>query len=396
MWKHVLMVALAGLVGSASAVELEGFIGFDTRSFWNVPAFPEQRNDLFFPSLLVQPEIRQEWNEGQDRLAFVPFFRAAPLDVERQHFDVRELSWLHSEQGWDLRAGVSRVFWGVTESQHLVDIINQTDFVEDIDQEDKLGQPMVNVNLLRDWGTVSLFVLPGFRERTFPGRRGRLRFALPVDTSDPVYESSLEEWHTDLAVRWSRAIGSWDLGIAHFWGTSREPRLVPTLIGGNAELVPHYDLIHQTSVDLQRTWGDWLWKLESLTREGNGHRFAAVTAGTEYTFTGVLESPVDIGVLTEYLYDGRNREAPPTPYDNDMFVGVRLVANDVQNSELLAGAVVDLGTGAHFISVEANRRIGERWKLEVELRLFDAVPFEDILYGVRKDDYVQVRLARYF
>ena len=41
--------------------------------------------------------------------------------------------------------GVRRVFWGVAESNHLVDVINQTDAIENPDQEDKLGQPMLNL-----------------------------------------------------------------------------------------------------------------------------------------------------------------------------------------------------------------------------------------------------------
>ena len=93
-------------------------------------------------------------------------------DGERTHFDVRELYWETFGETWDLRIGIARVFWGVVETQHLVDIINQTDTVENSDGEDKLGQPMINLSLVRDWGTVDLFVLPGFRERTFRGVSG--------------------------------------------------------------------------------------------------------------------------------------------------------------------------------------------------------------------------------
>ena len=56
--------------------------------------------------------------------------------------------------GAELRAGIGRVFWGVTESYHLVDVINQTDLVENVDRKDKLGQPLVNFTLVRDWGAL--------------------------------------------------------------------------------------------------------------------------------------------------------------------------------------------------------------------------------------------------
>ena len=71
--------------------------------------------------------------------------------------------------------GINSVFWRVVESNHLVDILNQTDLIEDIDGEEKLGQPMISLSTQQDWGGLSLFVLPWFRERTFPSEEGRLR-----------------------------------------------------------------------------------------------------------------------------------------------------------------------------------------------------------------------------
>ena len=121
---------------------------------------------------------------------------------------------------------MGKVFWGVTEAVHLVDIVNQTDLVESLDGEEKLGQPMIDLSLIRDWGVVDLFVLPWFRERTFPSEDGRPRFAIPIDTHDPIYESSAEQHHVDFAARWSNSIGEWDIGLSYFYGTSREPRFV--------------------------------------------------------------------------------------------------------------------------------------------------------------------------
>ena len=88
------------------------------------------------------------------------FARYDNQDDERSHVDLREAYWGYDGDSWDVNAGFSKVFWGVAESRHLVDVINQTDLVEDLDQEDKLGQPMVNVNLQRDYGRFELYVMP--------------------------------------------------------------------------------------------------------------------------------------------------------------------------------------------------------------------------------------------
>jgi len=61
--------------------------------------------------------------------------------------------------------------------------------------------------------------------------------------------------------------GNIDIGLAHFSGTSREPRLTPGAnAAGNSVLIPHYELIDQTSADVQLTTDAWLWKLEMIHR----------------------------------------------------------------------------------------------------------------------------------
>ncbi len=78
------------------------------------------------------------------------------------------------------QVGLSKVFWGAAEFVHLADIINQTDGVEGFDGEEKLGQPMLRLSLFLDRGTVNAFILPWFRERTFPGKKDRLRTPLVI------------------------------------------------------------------------------------------------------------------------------------------------------------------------------------------------------------------------
>ena len=131
-----------------------------------------------------------------------------------------------------------RVFWGVTESKHVVDIINQTDLTENIDGETKLGQPMVNFALVQSWGTIDVFALLGFRERRFFGPHSRPGLGIPVAIENPIYESGAGRRHIDFAVRWSHSLGAWDFGVSHFKGTSWDPRFVQEERGGSSVLLP--------------------------------------------------------------------------------------------------------------------------------------------------------------
>ena len=296
--------------------------------------------------------------------------------------------------------GISKVFWGVAESRHLVDIINQTDLVESPDQEDKLGQPMLNLNLLRDWGTLSFFVLPGFRERTFPDDTARLRGSLPI-SGNPSYDSTMEDLHVDFAARYSHSFGDWDVGLAHFYGTSREPRLLPKTRASDGApfLEPRYDIIHQTSIDAQYTTGPWLLKLEALTRDGHDDdRFFAAVGGFEYTIFGILESDADLGLLAEYLHDGSSEDtrSPATPFEDDVFLGTRLALNDVEDTELLAGVILDVEDHERIFSVEFERRLNDNMSLEIEGQLYDNIDSDTLLGGFRDDSFLELRLSWFF
>ena len=168
-----------------------------------------------------------------------------------------------------------------------------------------------------------------------------------VDTDNAQFESSLKEWHPDVAARWTHALGDWDVAVGYFRGTSREPRFTLDVRNdGEPRLIPVYDQIDQAGLELQWTVEAWLWKLEAMTRWGHGKRFEAVVAGFEYSFFSLFGTALDLGLVAEYLYDGRSTAAPGTPFENDVFVGGRLAFNDVGSTSILAGAIVDDQTGA--------------------------------------------------
>jgi len=388
-WLLALLAAAPG--PPARAHELRGNIAAEGRYFASGPLYDSQeRNDA---SVAISPEYFHVW-EGGSSVTFAPFARLDSADEERSHYDVRELNFLWVTDYFELRLGVAKVFWGATEFVHLVDIVNQTDAVENIDGEDKLGQPMVHLSVPGSWGVVDLFVLPCFRERTFPGEKGRLRAEPRVDTDSALYESGEKERHVDFAVRYSRSFGDMDVGVYHFSGTSREPLFQVALREGRPVLVPYYELIEQTGLDAQLVAGEWLLKLEALYRTaGSGHHFAAV-GGFEYSFVNLIGG-ADVGVIAEYAYDDRRGEST-SPFENDAMVGLRLAVNDAASTELLAGFVQDLDSSARAASLEASRRLFGNLKIVLEGWAFFDAPEDDPLYGLREDSHLRLELAFYF
>jgi len=374
--------------------EISGKVAAELRGFTQDAQFEGQDYDSNL-SLIAEPELYWEWNDGIDSVTFTPYLRVDENDSERTHGDIRELSWVHVGDDWELRTGIRKVFWGVTEFQHLVDVINQTDGVDDFDGEDKLGQPMINLSLVRDWGIVDLFVLPGFRERTFAGREGRPRAGLLVDTDAAQYESGDEEKHIDTAIRWSHTLGDFDVGAYWFHGTNRDPELLVRNQNGQTVLVPRYVQMDQVGIDLQATLDSWLWKLETLWRDTDKEDYFAAQAGFEYTFYGIQDSAADLGVLLEYGWDERGEDASSN-VQNDLFFGGRMTLNDADSTELLAGVGYDLDYDSQSLIVEASRRVGENWKVALDGRFFSADDPKDVASAFDRDDHIQLTVERYF
>ncbi len=323
-------------------------------------------------------------------LTISPFFRLDEHDDERTHVDLREFIYRHSGDTWELNVGLGKVFWGVAESNNLVDIINQRDAVEGINPEHKLGQPMINLLLLKDWGEISLFVLPGFRERTFAGQDGRPRGFFAVDTDNAAYESGDEEKHIDVAARISGAYNEWDIGAHIFHGTARSPILT------FPSFTPFYYQVTQAGVDIQATLESWLLKSEVVYRSGefiDDH--AQMVNGFEYSFYSVAESSVDVGVVAEWLYDERGDQADNV-FQNDVLVGLRFALNDEQSSEALLGVITDLDGGADVFTAEASRRIGDSFKLILEAFVWANADDDPLLSQLQQEDYLQFEIGYFF
>lgn len=378
---------------SYADIEISGVVGVEQRYFLQDALYENQERS--YSSAFLMPELYSEWNGGSDTLVVKPFYRIDQHDNERTHGDIREFQWAHYADSWETRVGIGKVFWGQTESLHLVDIINQTDTVEQVDGEAKLGQPMVNFNYFSDFGMFSIYAMPYFRERTFQGENGRLR--PPIAIGEALYESDDEEKNMDVAIRWQSSIDDWEVGISVFSGTTREPELVTVpSADGVPEILPFYAQIDQVGVDLLKVSGAWLFKLESIYRSGQTENFAALVTGFEYTKQGVFGSRYGLGFLAEYQFDEREDNFFAVG-QNDLMAGLRVMVNDIAETEMLFGFVQDLDEkGTYSAFVEASSRLTSNWSWKLNGYFFSSDDIEDPYFFLRRDDHVQFSLEYYF
>ena len=392
----VWMLFVAPLSNAAidNPLDISGNISLQLRGFTQDALWLDQNTSDTEFSFSSELEIRWRSNDNNQRISFIPFARWDENDKKRSHFDLREAFWAYQSEDIEILLGVNKVFWGVTESAHIIDIINQTDLVESIDQEDKLGQPMLSLAFQKDWGLLDLYLLPYFRERNFSGKNGRFRGQYAINFDNAKYQSSRKRKNLDFAIRYSHFFGEVDLGIYYFDGTSRDPRGV--IEAGNSDLVLHYDQIEQIGFDIQYTRSSWLWKLESFYRDGYRDAIFASVAGLEYTFYQVFNGASDIGVLLEYQYDDRSSSEIATTADNDIFVGSRWTSNNMNDGSFLAGIIVDKKTSESFYSVEAKTRLSENLSLALEVKIMTNSQIGETSYAQSHDDYIELQINHFF
>jgi len=394
---RILWITVIALIAfPVLALDLQGKAGAEALLFKDVPKYDQQKQQYY--SVSLELEAFQAVSDDSEIKAKL-FSRLDSQVDTRTHSDVRELMFYQYADDWEINAGIGKVFWGTTETRHLVDIVNQVDWVESLDDEARLGQSMVMGKLIKEWGTLDLLILPYFREIQFTDQAGRPSFQLPVETNAAVYQSKDEARHIDYAVRWSHTLGDADIGLSYFNGTQRQPLFNAISANGQLALQPVYVQTQQLGLDAQYILGDALWKLEGVYRDSHkadfsGYQSTAVVAGLEFTLVGVFETAYDLGLIAEYQYDEWKNL---TPFQNDFVAGVRWVLNDEQTTEVLLTHACDLEYGSQNWLITASRRVGDRWKVESMARVLGEVgKKDDFLQTYRKEDLVSISLFYYF
>jgi hypothetical protein len=425
---HALLLVFALVASPAQAldIDVEGNVELELRHFPNPARHADMEDN--FAALAGEIELGFFSPSGRHAVIVKPFARYDQHDHERSHADLREAKYRYVNGAFEATIGVDKEFWGVTEFLHLVDIINQTDNVESIDGEQKLGQAMLKFSYASRYGTLTAYRLPFFRIRQYLDPvTGRPNAGFIVDDNTSHFESGEGRRTDDYALRYQHNIGPFDIGLSWFDGTAREPQLLvpfPPEASGLPNSLPmlqaHYAYLTQAGLDAQATLGPWLLKLEATQSTENRYlpdpdfnnrpslrmgtqevQTLRATGGFEYTFYNLFDSGTDLGLVAEYMYDERKAEAPH-PFGNDIGIGLRWTANDPQSTALLFGGLIDLDTDSTSLSLEAERRLGRSFKAILEARFQDKVGKNDdgikdaFAAALADEDSVRFRLSYYF
>ena len=283
-------------------------------------------------------------------------------------------------------------FWGKAESKNVVDLINQSDAAANEGKSGKLGALSISAERYVDIGDLQLWYISGFREKTFNDSDAHPSSGLTVNSAQYARKDGKDA--DDFAVRLSSFAGDWDLAGSVFYGTARDP-ILTVAVGGKA-LNPYYALQKSIGLEAQYTGDATLLKWESLHGTQSSligtHNFSAAVAGIEYTYYRSFETKLDIGLIGEVQHDDR----PQAAANQFGVAGVRLVFNDIADSNILFLLSADSKMDQSIVSLEASQRINDVTSVKLTSQFYNARTATSAYGQLSDDDAVTLTLNMFF
>jgi hypothetical protein len=317
-----------------------------------------------------------------------------------------------------LRVGLDIVNWTALEAFHPADVINARNYDSDLENLEKIGEPMVAL-LVRPFGETSITVLamPYRSEPLLSSPRSRLSFAPGYDLSDSRFmvdrngHVTRDNWGPQAALLVRQVLGSADLTVHALEHMDRsQPAIILDPVRGRPLLL--YQTVRQLGGTYQQAVGTLLLKVEGAYRHFVDRRDplpgSVFGALTELPDHGQLAAGLEWGIThgggpeSTFLLEGQALLGVPlglrsalSIFQRDVLVGYRLALNDESGKELLLGAIFDTDTlGETLLNLSYLQRLGETWTLRAGVRLFfgDFEPFRSL----RNADHVRLTLIRHF
>ncbi|PSW22273.1 hypothetical protein C9I98_03145 [Photobacterium sanctipauli] len=303
-------------------------------------------------------------------------------DPERRYWDIREAHATKIWQDFELTAGISRVFWGVSESINVVNVINQADLTESFDGKVKLGQPMISLFYAASEADITLIYMPVFRERLYP-----LRPNTGMKLADnAVFEDGKEDGGWATRAKFYTDNGEWAIGA--FTGTRRVPILRPSPSSGR--LMPYYIQTHNLLFDGLYLGEVLTPKIEVKAGRELDDNFVAINAGVEYRTYPNISNLNEVTLIGEYLYDSR-KETVENHGQNDVFIGMRAEIGTDSDMKLLFSH--DLSYASQYLELSLQYRINDYVRLMGKATsIMNASPDDMSLYPYKDEDFVRASL----
>jgi len=396
------LIALSTTANAQWAVESRGELGLETRVFQ-----PDDNPGTNDQNVAAAARLQVDSRKGDLRLRFRGFVRHDQTDRGRSAAFPEEAWAQWKGERFSLTVGWDMVTWTATEAFHPADVVNARYFDSNVENFEKVGEPLAQLRMKLGQGNISAYLMPYFTSPIFPSAQSRLSFTGPgvsmggarwlTRDGDITRDRLGAQW----AVNLQQTVGDADLSFHVLQNQDRYNPVIgidPTRL----EVHPLFKPVTQIGGTYQQVIEGLIAKAEFAYRyydrsdakpsptfialdprqltENRDHGVAAL--GLEYSVSH------DIGWESTFIVEGQSVFAEGKGlngnarirhelniFQRDVMGGLRLAFQDAADSTLLLFAVVDLENAEQmFGNLGYNRRLGEEWSLKAGLRFFNLPP----------------------
>lgn len=320
--------------------------------------------------------------EGRTSLAGVPLAYAALIQADLDHFDaslvdVGEFLLRLTAGPIEGLIGIGRVAWGVSETRSPIDVMVPRAVFQDMSNGPRLGQPMVEVSVLGDWGNLDAVLFPFPRPPHFGGRLAETWGGLSV--------ASGLEWGDQPVggLRLTRTLGPTDIALSYVRGGDRRLWIIDQGLGDAAlDIVS----LEQFGFEVQHAVGSVVLSAEGSLEGPNGDVEARVVGGLNWFPTPYLTLTLEHGVTS-------TDPAEASPLLDDLMLGAQIITEDLR---LSTQAFVDPRSGNQHHFVIARWTATETTAIELDVLAWTGDAAQEPALALRQTNAVTVSLIKFF
>lgn len=388
------VAAAAGLLLSASRAAADassrGGVSLESRAF-----IPDEDDNTEDVGVAVSSQLDIKFQSKPWSVVLRGFTRLDALDDTRNIVNLQEGYVGFTTDRISLRLGSQIINWSATEAFHPADILNSRNLDSDIENQEKLGEPMVEFRLRFLQGEIGAYFMPLLVAPKVPESGSRLSVVpgglvlgeeLWIDRDGRPTE---ENFAPQAAAHVTQTIGRADVGL-HI--VDHADRHTPTFTEDpeSGDVRPTLHWVTEVGLTYVQVAGPLIMKVEAARRmfrkldpdadtefdieDVPDHDKVAV--GLEYGWTTAAGH--DATLIAEgqtVLEASRDERKQLDVFQRDVLVGYRHAFNDVSAREVFVAFISDIETPNEYVfALRYAQRVTDVWSVGGSvhsLRLFE-------------------------
>lgn len=339
--------------------------------------------------------------------AYNDFLKSAE-QTKRTFARIDELYLKYDGEDTSVQVGKSIKFWGALELRNIVDIFNPNEFRDDMFSVNKLGVYNGSYSYFSDNGEVSFIVKVGEQDLKM-AQYPYVYYPFPQSISyEKELQTSKNQNRPSVYLTYSGSTDTeYALDYAFIYENGYDSqRYLSTVLNQPTKYVQNAYIVNKFMTYNTLVLGSTLVKLEALygdvENNANVGDYSHLAFGLEHTFED-FDSGSALGFIGEYYkyttYESNkftDIELFETMQD-DLFVGLRYVLNDEDDTSIVGGLVVDLEYDEQTYYVKYESRFGNSIKIECDYYYIEPSKKAQTAYALLgRHQRVGINIAYYF